>query len=1192
MPPLHSFTIAALSDAVGMAFFSGMGVFISVVADRYRQARHKLSIAEQALAPVQPMRRLFLNAGLVASLLFLAAAGWLSFRELKVMTEADQRTTQAYLVSQEWDRLLSALKDTETGQRGFLLTGEERYLEPYTAALAQVEQRLATLRNLSLDNPRQQASLAALEPLIQAELAELKETIELRRTQGLEASRQVAVLDKGESLMDQIRGQVAGAQADGQRLLQARTKVKEADTDRVLQALLAGGIFSLLLLAAIFFFLKQEIQQRLQTQAELLQHRDQLEVMVNDRTRQLSDNQKRLVAFGNAAFEGIFESENGRILDCNEQFARMLGRTIEDLKGVAIGDLVPAEDRDRVAENIRLNRDSLIEHPLMRGDGARIFVEAHGRPVSPETSRRLTAVRDVTERKRIEMRLRRFYETDLFAVMYWRIDGGVIDVNDRFLKMTGYTREDVRAGRLNWAEITPPEYQAQDEDARRQIRETGVHLPYEKEFICRDGTRVWGLFSAAAYEDDPTQGISFILDITARRLGEEALRRLNRTLRALSRSSQAMTHATGESEYMNEVCQDVRDCGHAMVWVGMAENDQARSVRPVAFAGFEEGYLETLHVTWDDTELGRGPTGTAIRTGQPAICQDIRDDATFAPWRTEALKRGYVSSLALPLAAAGKTFGAVTIYSRQPNAFTPAELQLLSEVADDLAHGITSLRDAAARKLAETSLAEREEQLRLFILHAPAAIAMLDTEMRYVEVSQEWLANYGLVGQSLHGRSHYEVFPEISQRWREIHRRCLAGAVERADEELFERADGTRQWLRWEVRPWRKPAGTVGGIIIFTEDISDRKRAEAQIRQQLEELRATRERLELALTSARMATFDWDILLNLRTWDQNVHHLLGTNAAAFSGQAAEFFQAIHPDDRSAVQLSLDRAIDTGIYETEYRAVWPEGSVRHIAARGTVRRDATGRAVRMTGVCWDISERKQAEAQIRILAIALQSAANAIVITDRNGIIEWVNPAFTRLTGYGVNEAIGRNPRVLKSGAHPPEFYAGIWRAVLAGRVWHGELINKRKDGTCYNEEMTIAPVSDSAGTITHFIAIKQDITERKQDLERVQASLREKEVMLKEIHHRVKNNLQVISSLVSLHADALNQPMVREAFGSVRDQVRAMALVHEKLYRSENLAHVEFAGYVRTLLQDLWRAHGSLAANVTLRLDLEPLSLS
>jgi diguanylate cyclase (GGDEF)-like protein/PAS domain S-box-containing protein len=133
----------------------------------------------------------------------------------------------------------------------------------------------------------------------------------------------------------------------------------------------------------------------------------------------------------------------------------------------------------------------------------------------------------------------------------------------------------------------------------------------------------------------------------------------------------------------------------------------------------------------------------------------------------------------------------------------------------------------------------------------------------------------------------------------------------------------------------------------------------------------------------------------------------------------------------------------------------------------------------TNIIRDLTTRKEAEEQLRLQSIALESAANGILITDRNGNIQWINPAFTKMTGYSVEDVRGKNPKILKSGLVPQEVYENLWKTIMSGNVWHGELINRRKDGTIVTEEQTIAPVRDSAGRIIHFIAIKQDITERK-----------------------------------------------------------------------------------------------------------------
>jgi signal transduction histidine kinase len=191
------------------------------------------------------------------------------------------------------------------------------------------------------------------------------------------------------------------------------------------------------------------------------------------------------------------------------------------------------------------------------------------------------------------------------------------------------------------------------------------------------------------------------------------LRRLYRTLNALRHSNEAMMHAEREADCLSATCKIItKDCGHAMVWIGYAEDDENKSIRPVAHAGFDEGYLESLRLTWADTERGRGPTGTAIRTGKPAGCRNMLTDPRFAPWREEAVKRGYASSLVVPLRANGRAFGAITIYAGQPEAFSEDETKLLAELADDLAYGITALRLREAHARAERALRQSEERNR------------------------------------------------------------------------------------------------------------------------------------------------------------------------------------------------------------------------------------------------------------------------------------------------------------------------------------------------------------------------------------------------------------------------------------------------------------------------------------------------
>jgi PAS domain S-box-containing protein len=200
-------------------------------------------------------------------------------------------------------------------------------------------------------------------------------------------------------------------------------------------------------------------------------------------------------------------------------------------------------------------------------------------------------------------------------------------------------------------------------------------------------------------------------------------------------------------------------------------------------------------------------------------------------------------------------------------------------------------------------------------------------------------------------------------------------------------------------------------------------------------------------------------------------------------------------------------------------------------------DAGGGPV-FLAIIGDLTERKRAEARLRLQSTALDAAANAMVITDREGVIEWVNPAFTRLSGHALEEAIGKNPRdLVRSGQHDQAFYKHLWDTILAGQVWRGELINRRKDGSLYTEAQTITPVRDEKGDIRHFIAIKENITERLQ----LEAQFRQAQKMeavgrlAGGIAHDFNNQIFVINGYCDLLlGEAAGQPAVLEPLAEIK----------------------------------------------------------
>ncbi len=238
---------------------------------------------------------------------------------------------------------------------------------------------------------------------------------------------------------------------------------------------------------------------------------------------------------------------------------------------------------------------------------------------------------------------------------------------------------------------------------------------------------------------------------------------------------------------------------------------------------------------------------------------------------------------------------------------------------------------------------------------------------------------------------------------------------------------------------------------------------------------------------------------------------------------------------------------------------------------------------------DLTLQRQHEEHLRKLSRITEQAPMAIAITNLAGTIEYVNPWFSVITGYAAEELLGKNPRTLQSGQTAPEVYHSLWRTLLEGKVWQGEFHNRKKSGEIFIESATIAPVHDLSGNMTHFVALKQDVTLRKQTEAALQNSLRDKVALLHEVHHRVKNNLQVVTSMLRLEAARSAQPETRSVLKDMQSRIRSMALLHETLYRADTFASIDLANYLRQLSTQAFRAHDLSNQAVSLQFDLQPV---
>jgi PAS domain S-box-containing protein/putative nucleotidyltransferase with HDIG domain len=313
----------------------------------------------------------------------------------------------------------------------------------------------------------------------------------------------------------------------------------------------------------------------------------------------------------------------------------------------------------------------------------------------------------------------------------------------------------------------------------------------------------------------------------------------------LSEVAHAILHEHDPALLLDAVCRiAVTHGGYSLAWIGLASNE-GHHLDLVAKDATAEGSIDDLEIRIDVSETGRGPSATAFRTGTAVVIEDFETDPRVGPWRDTARERGIRSGVTLPIPGQTHTLGTLNLYAPDPNHFDAEHLAVLGELTAEIGYALDTASAQRRREYAEERLRVNERLLTTFVEFAPAAIAMFDNDMRYLAVSRRYLADYNLDGDVI-GKTHYEVFPEIPQSWREIHRRCLDGEVLRAEEDPFPRADGTLDWVRWEIRPWHEEGEVIGGIILFSEVITARKAAECELRASNERL----ERLSKSITAA------------------------------------------------------------------------------------------------------------------------------------------------------------------------------------------------------------------------------------------------------------------------------------------------------------------------------------------------------
>ncbi|BAY32871.1 multi-sensor signal transduction histidine kinase [Nostoc carneum NIES-2107] len=522
--------------------------------------------------------------------------------------------------------------------------------------------------------------------------------------------------------------------------------------------------------------------------------------------------------------------------------------------------------------------------------------------------------------------------------------------------------------------------------------------------------------------------------------------------------------------------------------------------------------------------------------------------AGISPCHVEFLASLQVrANLVVPIIEDNELWGLLAAHHcTAPREWQAVEIDLMrqlasqSSVAIRQAHLFAKVQtELIERQQAQAALQEREAILRLFAQYAPAGIAMFDRDMCYLMSSKRWVDDYNLDSvAALIGRSHYEIFPEITQRWREIHQQCLAGATARSDEDLFVRLDGNQQWIHWEIHPWYHATGEIGGIIIFSDDVTERKQAQialvqlnveleqriAERTEQLKEINARLLETVIEQQQTQLILFEQAQILDLAHdtimtldlnwritfWNEGAEQMYGFLKAEAVGQIShDLLQTQFPQPLPEIQAQF---LATGYWEGELIHFRRDAQPVIVASRWVLQKDHAGNPLKILEINNDITSTKQAEKMLEFQAVITRNMAEGVcLVRASDAVIVYANPKFEQMFGYDSGELNGQHVSMINYGNESvtaEDVNQAIRAAVLSKGEATYEVHNVKKDGTpfwCYATTSVFS--HPEYGDV--LVAVHQDITDRKL----IQDALRESE----EKFRQMADNIQAIFWITDSH---------------------------------------------------------------------------
>jgi PAS domain S-box-containing protein len=667
------------------------------------------------------------------------------------------------------------------------------------------------------------------------------------------------------------------------------------------------------------------------------------------------------------------------------------------------------------------------------------------------------------------------------AVFVLSVEGRVLQANLRAEELYGYSAEQFFG--MSVADLRAPETRDGVVEAVRRAVEDGSLL-IETVHRRRDGSTFPAEVSTRRAE---VRGQRFLLatvrDITPHKVAAARIRSLNRILRTISEINQLIVRERDRDQMLKEACRILVEHGEfRMAWVGFAD-EASGTVIPEAWAGHEDGYLGSVTIRFDDTPLGRGPTGTAIRDGRAIVVDDWETDESVAPWREDGRRHGYRSSAACPLSVGGKVIGTLTVYAGETSAFDTEVTQLLAELTGDVAFAL-EVRAAEA--------AQRESEARYRMLFEGAVLGVFQStpEGRIINVNPayarmfgfaspaELMATVGDVAQGLYA---------VPERRRAIVEMIFASPNAIRVENLYKRKDGSL--FTGVLHAWRvhDASGAFLRLEGFVEDISERMRTEAALRESEDRYRDLVEQShDLICTHDLTGRFLSVNPVAARVSGYSINELLTMNLRDF----------LAPDVKDQFESYLATVREKGAAKGLMRIVTRSGERRIWEYDNTLRTEGVATPV-VRGLARDVTDRIQAEEALRQserrLAAILNNVQDAYFRTDLEGRLVMVSPSAVRMFGYASSEEmIGRPAGDLY--ADSAERDSVLKELRKAGRVHDRGGRARKKDGTEFWVSLNTRFCTDGQGRVLGCEGFVRDITERK----RAEEVLHESREMLRE----------------------------------------------------------------------------------------------